>query len=99
MFPEELRDWQELELAAYYLGRAIGIFAGAYGDYKSTIEFSNPISEALTKCLMALVDAGLLEYKGGPDFQVRWVTGAEADEWFLSDGTPLAEAPDDISGF
>ena len=93
MFSDDLSEWAEVEFAMYSLGQCLGIFTAESGFYRSTLAYASPISVALYRALLQLEEAGVLESRTEPELQFRWVKGADLDEWFWPDGTPISERP------
>ncbi len=71
--PEDLSDWTDVDIAAYQLGRALGIFAeSTFGERKGVFWTDNRLGNGLHDALVALTAANVLEYRDEPDMQYRW---------------------------
>jgi hypothetical protein len=71
---QTLREWTDWDLAAFKLGRAIGLFERE-DDWlrrKSIMWTDNHTGSGLRAALLALTKAGLLERREEPDEQFRW---------------------------
>jgi len=64
-----LRDWTDWDVAAFNLGRAVGLFAfpEEFGRVKSVFWTDNPIGNALHEILLTMAAAGVLERREEPD--------------------------------
>jgi hypothetical protein len=71
---ETLRDWTDADVAAFQLGRAVGLYDG-YDEFtkvKGTFWTDNALGNGLHAALMALAAATVLEHRDEPDVQFRW---------------------------
>lgn len=70
-----LKDWTDIDIAAYHLGRSLGVF-GEDVDFatgaKGTLWTENSISRSLYDILSDLKTLDVLEFREEPDFQYRW---------------------------
>ena len=74
MLAEDLADWTDWDVAAYRLGRTLGVFDDKdFRQAKGTFWTDNPLGNGLHDALLALVGAGLLDRREEPDEQFRWV--------------------------
>ena len=72
-FADDVRDWTDWDEAAHALGRALGMFHHAEPQHTKHVAWSdNPLGNGLQTALLALVKAGVLDYREEPDFQYRW---------------------------
>jgi hypothetical protein len=70
---DELAEWQDVDVAQYTVGRAIGLFAGQdFRQVKYVFWTENPLGTGLWEMLGAMVKAGILECRDEPDMQYRW---------------------------
>jgi hypothetical protein len=73
-FAHDLAEWTDWDVAAYHLGRSIGLFA--VGDFAVTHKHvfwtENPVGAALHDTLLGLTRAEVLERREEPDEQFRW---------------------------
>ena len=71
---DELAHWTDWDVAAYRLGRVLGLFAGKNfsSDTKGVFWTGNPLGNGLHDALLALVSARVLERREEPDEQFRW---------------------------
>jgi len=71
---DELAHWTGWDVAAFRLGRALGLFAGQNfsHDAKGVFRTGNPLGNGLHDALPALVSARVLERREEPDEQFRW---------------------------
>ena len=69
-----LTDWTDWDLAAFRLGRALGLYEREddWWRSKGTMWTDNLVGAGLHDALAALADAGLLERRAEPDEQFRW---------------------------
>ncbi|WP_329132426.1 ester cyclase [Streptomyces sp. NBC_01476] len=69
----ELPDWVDAHSALYQLGRVLGIFPldGKFMDVQYMFWDDHPLGNALRATLLGLVDAGVLETRGGGQ-EFRW---------------------------
>ena len=69
-----LADWTDWDLAAYHLGRCVGVFRD--GDFatkhKGVFWTDSALGNGLHEALLALNQAGLLLRREEPDEQFRW---------------------------
>ena len=72
--PAALAEWTDFDVAAFALGRALGVFAAAdsFQRVKGVFWNSTPLGNALHETLCALVAGGILEEKAGDDGIHRW---------------------------
>ncbi len=62
-FLSRLSAWVDSDWAAYELAVSLGALpADSFLEYKGVFWTVNPLGDGLHKALLALVDAGLLEY-------------------------------------
>jgi len=74
-FVETVADWTEWDVAAYALGRALGLFeTRSFVQVKGTFWTDNALGNGLHDALGALVRAGVLEQRDEPDDQYRAAT-------------------------
>jgi hypothetical protein len=73
---EELSAWTDCDVAAYFLGRGVGLFheLNFATDTKHVFWTDNPLGAGLHDALLALTRAGVLESRGDPP-QFRWRNG------------------------
>ena len=71
---ETLTDWTDWDLAAFRLGRAIGLYEieDQWWRAKGTMWVDNNLGSGLHDALLALVEGGVLETRLTPDEQFRW---------------------------
>ena len=77
---ERLADWTDWDGAEYEIGVCLGFwpdFGALYNHdhwhgVKGTIWSANPLGDALSSMLVALVEEGCLERRDEPDIQYRW---------------------------
>lgn len=69
-----LQEWADSDVAAFELGRAIGLFDGTSfaADAKDILWSSNELGDGLHDALLGLTRAGVLERRDEPDEQFRW---------------------------
>jgi hypothetical protein len=70
---DRLADWQDVDVAGYFLGKALGVIAPetSWGQAKGLFWTSQPIGMALIDTLRFLVDIGILEQR--EDYcEYRW---------------------------
>lgn len=72
---DQLSNWTDLDVAEHALEICVGIAepTSKMSDYKARYWSNNPTGNALSACLNALVDAGILESRDEPDYQYKWV--------------------------
>jgi hypothetical protein len=70
-----LADWTDWDVAAFRLGRAIGLYEleQEWFRRKGTMWTDNREGAGLHDALLALADAGVLETRSEPDEQFRWI--------------------------
>jgi len=69
----DLADWTDWDVAAYRLGRAIGLFEGKdFMAAKGTFWTDNALGNGLHEALLVLVSAGVLDRRDEIDEQFRW---------------------------
>jgi hypothetical protein len=70
----DLADWTDWDVAAFLLGRVLGLFAGQdfSAGAKGVFWTDNPIGNGLHDALLALAGAHVLEHREKPDEQFRW---------------------------
>jgi hypothetical protein len=70
----DLAEWTDSDVAAYLLGRSLGLFQNQnfQTDTKHVFWTNNPLGNGLHDALLALVRAGVLERRDEPDEQFRW---------------------------
>jgi hypothetical protein len=71
---ESLADWTDWDLAAFRLGRAIGLYEREddWWRRKGTMWTDNLIGAGLHDALVKLAEAGVLDQRHNPDEQFRW---------------------------
>ena len=70
---DDLADWTDWDVAAYALGRALGLFREAdFLGVKQVFWTDNHLGVGLHDALLALVSAGVLDRREEPDEQFRW---------------------------
>jgi hypothetical protein len=71
----DLADWTDWDVAAYHLGRTVGLFQD--GDFDSTHQHvfwsDADLGNGLHEALLGLTRAGVLERRDEADKQFRWV--------------------------
>lgn len=81
---DNLRDWEDYDVAAYKLGIALGAFGpddGSYDqfrDQKRVFWASNPLGDFLHETLLRLQALGLLEHDESAH-KFRWKEGGERE--------------------
>lgn len=72
--PAALADWTDFDVAAFELGRALGIFteADSFSRVKGVFWSNSPLGIALYETLRVLVAGGILEEKPDDDGIFRW---------------------------
>ena len=70
---EALADWQDADVAAYYLARCLGIIEHnvSFAASKSIVFTSNPVSDMLYQTLNRMVEARVLEHDADEQ-RYRW---------------------------
>lgn len=71
---ETLQDWTDWDVAAFRLGRAVGLYEveEMWSRAKGTMWTDNALGSALHDALLAFVEGGVLESRSEPDEQFRW---------------------------
>jgi hypothetical protein len=72
---EKLSDWVGWEGAEFELAVLLGLVEAGEESWlknKGIFWTANPVSDALSQMLQALVKAGVLEYRTEPDHEFRW---------------------------
>jgi hypothetical protein len=70
-FAEDFAEWKDLDVAAYLLGRSLGLFENqSFETVKYAFWTDNNLSNGLIDALLALVRAGVLDHRY--DEQFRW---------------------------
>lgn len=80
---EVLKDWTEIDVAAFHIGVALGIISPLsdrkeiynFGGKKWIFWTENPLGTALFDTLESLVKANVLEKHDGDDHLYRWNAG------------------------
>ncbi|BBH69506.1 hypothetical protein ACTI_61910 [Actinoplanes sp. OR16] len=68
-----LAQWTDAEGAQFLLGQVLGLFAGrTFAEVRHVFWTDNPLGNELRGMLLALVRAGVLEWREGPANQFRW---------------------------
>ena len=72
--PAALREWTDVDVAEFELGRALGVFAPSedFTEVKGVFWGKNPLGEALYGTLRALVSGGILEENPDDAERYRW---------------------------
>ena len=71
--PDRLADWTDWDVAAYEVGRCLGVLHGNFAtDNKGVFWSDNRLGNGLHDVLLRLVEAGVLERREEPDEQFRW---------------------------
>ncbi len=72
--PATLADWTDFDVAAFELGRALGVFTAAdsFQSVKGMFWSNSPLGTALHETLRVLVAGGILEDKPDDDTIFRW---------------------------
>jgi hypothetical protein len=76
---ERLSEWQDFDVAGFFLGKALGVIPAERSWWRSKALFwGDPVGTRLIKVLNLLVDSGFLErdddeakYRWAPDFDPR----------------------------
>ena len=73
--PEQLKSWQDFDLASHRVGQALGIFPidSQMCDYKGIFWTHNHLGSMLMGVVDSMVKVGALERNS--DDQFRWVDG------------------------
>jgi hypothetical protein len=71
---EDMADWVDCDVAAYLLGRSLGLFQNQnfQTDTKHVFWTANDLGDGLHDALLALVRARVLDRREEPDQQFRW---------------------------
>ena len=81
---ERLAGWTSWDLTLFHLGACLGFWPefGAPGDatgqfdpwhgVKSVIWSANPLGDAMSNFIVALLEVGALERRDEPDIEYRW---------------------------
>ena len=74
--PAALAEWTDFDVAAFELGRALGIFTAedSFASVKGALWSNSPLGVALYETLRVLVAGGILEDKPEDDTIFRWST-------------------------
>ena len=91
---EDLADWTDWDVSAYYLGRSLGLFRDQNfsKDAKHVFWTDNDLGNGLHDALLALVKARVLEHREEPDEQFRWqrLQAAAPTRWLTTTLQPPA---------
>jgi hypothetical protein len=70
-----LATWTDWDLAAFALGRAIGLYEtnAQFRHFKSDFWTENDVGAGLHEALDTLAESGILERRDEPDIQFRWL--------------------------
>lgn len=76
-FRDEMRDWQDFDVAEHLLGKYLGIFPqdSRMSDFKGTFWSANRLGDGLAGLIQSMVDNGFLE-QSNCGTQFRWNEGA-----------------------
>jgi hypothetical protein len=70
---DELAEWTDWDVAAYRLGRSVGLFADLdWYAAKGVFWTDNEVGNGLHDALLGLVRSGVLDRREEPDEQFRW---------------------------
>lgn len=77
---EQLRDWQDLDVAGHYLAVCLGLVGGNSAFPKAVMWTDNPLGNGLVQILKELVAAGVLQedderVRWNPDFSIHRAAG------------------------
>ena len=69
-----LATWIDWDLAAFALGRAIGLYEtnAQFQHFKSAFWTDDDVGAGLHEALSRLAESGILERRDEPDIQFRW---------------------------
>jgi hypothetical protein len=68
-----LRDWTDWDVAAFHVGRALGLFERQTQlDAKHIFWTDNPVGNMLHRILGELGTAGIVDRRSEPDDKYRW---------------------------
>ena len=73
---ESLAEWTDWDFAAFAVAQSLGLMGpdvNSATEAKHVFWSSNPVGVALHNILGDLVSAGILENRGEPDDQCRWI--------------------------
>jgi len=75
-FFDHVSEWTDWDVAAFYLGKAIGIFGDEenfHNDAKKVLWSDSPVSEFLYGTLTRLASGGIILERNEPDIQYKFV--------------------------